>query len=572
MDNLFFVPSNGLGDKLLDLTSFLLYCNAHNYIPNVEWCENENKIISKANLIRGLSIYDKSLFEFSMFKLVTFIPAPNNKVMISKDPSASLSLYKITNNRPTDLDILSYKTIARSAIKPSKLIESCIPPEIPNCIGIHLRKSDKVGNHIDERYESTESDYLNIIECLKKKIVDNLTKDSRFFICSEDIGLKTSFELWLKVQGADVIKINSAESPINGFCQVLDFFSLSRCKEIYQGSQHSSFSCMEIILGDIPIYNFGKHVSNSLLYIIRPLLNLKCTGIKTLSSNEIDQTIKEWADPEIIINQMKINFKMHRNIPGEKKDIELVIARFNENLDWVKNVPKFYKIKIYNKFMHHDTNFKFRARIKRDTLEPSNNIISLSNVGREADTYLTHIIDNYEKLSNITVFCQGDPFPHSPDFLDLLDYYDQFNSVQCLTDRYLDMCPTEDIRNQHTDDFICNKRVCAYPMNTKTFDVLWFNDIGSRDIGTQFRSFFKIDDDANLVDTVLQENGFNLPKAPDVIKFPYGAMFSVEKKFILQHPKEAYINLRKINNESGFNLFPHVMERMWMYMFSDHIE
>lgn len=34
------------------------------------------------------------------------------------------------------------------------------------------------------------------------------------------------------------------------------------------------------------------------------------------------------------------------------------------------------------------------------------------NVGREAHTYLLHIVQNYDALADVTVFLQGDPFPH----------------------------------------------------------------------------------------------------------------------------------------------------------------
>jgi hypothetical protein len=40
----------------------------------------------------------------------------------------------------------------------------------------------------------------------------------------------------------------------------------------------------------------------------------------------------------------------------------------------------------------------------------------LPNVGREAHTYLTHILERYDSLADITVFCQGHPFDHAPDF------------------------------------------------------------------------------------------------------------------------------------------------------------
>ena len=67
-------------------------------------------------------------------------------------------------------------------------------------------------------------------------------------------------------------------------------------------------------------------------------------------------------------------------------DVELVIARYNENLDWLKKIPKNIKITIYNKGKH-DISYPIK---------------SIPNVGKESNTYLYHIIKNYNNLSKNT--------------------------------------------------------------------------------------------------------------------------------------------------------------------------
>lgn len=77
--------------------------------------------------------------------------------------------------------------------------------------------------------------------------------------------------------------------------------------------------------------------------------------------------------------------------------VDIVIARYNEDLSWLDNIREKYpeyNIIIYNKG------------------EYIPNSIPLLNVGRESDTYLTHIINNYTNLANITIFLQGNPFDH----------------------------------------------------------------------------------------------------------------------------------------------------------------
>jgi hypothetical protein len=79
----------------------------------------------------------------------------------------------------------------------------------------------------------------------------------------------------------------------------------------------------------------------------------------------------------------------------------LVVARYTENLDWLRQVhiPKV----IYNKGPYLP------------------NCVVATNVGREAHTYLSFIVDHYDHLPEKVFFTQGDPFPHSPHFLHKLE-------------------------------------------------------------------------------------------------------------------------------------------------------
>ena len=77
--------------------------------------------------------------------------------------------------------------------------------------------------------------------------------------------------------------------------------------------------------------------------------------------------------------------------------IELVVARWNERVDWTGNVPRAVRVSIYDKG------------------GDLNGAIPLPNVGREAHTYLRHIVDRWSSLAELTVFCQGHPFDHASD-------------------------------------------------------------------------------------------------------------------------------------------------------------
>ncbi|MBC8154857.1 MAG: DUF3431 domain-containing protein [Bacteroidetes bacterium] len=81
--------------------------------------------------------------------------------------------------------------------------------------------------------------------------------------------------------------------------------------------------------------------------------------------------------------------------------LELVVARYAEDLNWLRKVPKTIRATVYDK--------SGDAMIHPGALP-------LPNVGREAHTYLHHIVSRYDYLSEWTVFCQGKPFDHAYDF------------------------------------------------------------------------------------------------------------------------------------------------------------
>lgn len=82
-------------------------------------------------------------------------------------------------------------------------------------------------------------------------------------------------------------------------------------------------------------------------------------------------------------------------------EFEVVVARYNEEVEWIAEYFPTQKVTLYNKG-------------KDDLNLPSNvQIIKLPNVGRESHSYLYHIINHYDHLAKMVVFLQGNPFDHS---------------------------------------------------------------------------------------------------------------------------------------------------------------
>jgi hypothetical protein len=84
--------------------------------------------------------------------------------------------------------------------------------------------------------------------------------------------------------------------------------------------------------------------------------------------------------------------------------IDVVIARYNENLSWCKFIDEDIKLFIYNK--------------GDDYID---NSIKLDNIGRESDTFINHIIKNYNDINEYTIFLQGDPFFHYNKIIEFIN-------------------------------------------------------------------------------------------------------------------------------------------------------
>jgi len=82
--------------------------------------------------------------------------------------------------------------------------------------------------------------------------------------------------------------------------------------------------------------------------------------------------------------------------------VEIIVAYYNNN--HFEELTEFFsedQIKIYDKSnMYNNTKFK--------------NIVPIENKGREGETYLRHIIDQYDNLNKYTIFIQDDIDNHIP--------------------------------------------------------------------------------------------------------------------------------------------------------------
>ena len=206
-------------------------------------------------------------------------------------------------------------------------------------------------------------------------------------------------------------------------------------------------------------------------------------------------------------------------------DKRLIIARYNENLEWLKKYRDF-KITVYNKGENLSCNKFF-------------NIINLENIGRESHTWLYHIVNNYHHLNEINIFLQG-----KIDDLNCMayenpnDYLKKINKYGFSVSRYGLLGPF------HWD---WNVRINKDIRYKKQWEK---NEISRSKIG--FRNFAK-----NL-----------FPEIPLFVATSYSGCFAVKKEIIQQNTLLFYQQLLDVLSQNKNPIEGHYMERLWCYIFT----
>ena len=207
---------------------------------------------------------------------------------------------------------------------------------------------------------------------------------------------------------------------------------------------------------------------------------------------------------------------------------DIVVSYYNNKnflnlLDLFENKFLYkYKVLVYNKSGNE-------IELKNDITQKY-----LENIGRESETYLNHIINNYDNLSEYTVFIQDDTNNHIPDYNQFINFC---NSI---------------IKNK--------QQFMLYPSSWRSGGGVFRRTIinGINDLHTL--------PSKDSIKICCDKHNINLPKQYTTETC---AFFMCHKNSILRRKKEFYIELREwliTNKQNG-----HVLEHIWKLIFSNNI-
>ena len=215
---------------------------------------------------------------------------------------------------------------------------------------------------------------------------------------------------------------------------------------------------------------------------------------------------------------------------------QLIVAAYHEDLAWLSDVE--CDVLVYHKGGACPEGVPCQR---------------LPNTQRETGTMLYHIVTRWDHLAPLTIFCQGWPFDHSPDFLGRLSLpYDRPTS---LTTRYQPEAPADWIKDHDLVE-------SHHGLEIRYGDA-WF----------QAHPGIPVWFDPKAWDYV-----FDGPM-PRPLWFGYGATWAVPRESILARPRAFYAHLLEVcdSGASGQShtdppVNPWSMEALWRYLWADPAE
>ncbi len=240
----------------------------------------------------------------------------------------------------------------------------------------------------------------------------------------------------------------------------------------------------------------------------------------------------------------------------------VILARYNESLDWIHEIPDDFDIIIYNKGEKIDA---------PDIINRAARIIDRPNVGRESETYLHHMMTQVGNDQDFTVYAQADPHAHSPDFIELLKNWRDWDDVQPLSWCWIaeNNVPPAALLDDYQSQLGGRLRVRPERFSLTAWGAPEFVDAGANGMGMVYRILHGLPDGGNIAAHFLRRCRLDdIAEKADrhsLGVFSYGAIFASRNSKVAAIPP---ISLRLAIEFSTAGVVAHgyILERMWLHM------
>ncbi len=232
----------------------------------------------------------------------------------------------------------------------------------------------------------------------------------------------------------------------------------------------------------------------------------------------------------------------------------IVVARYNENIDWINNLKG--DVAIYNKGNDFPWDF------------PRNDVV---NFGREADAYVTAILDFYDRLKDYdrVIFLQGHPFDHSKSLLEKINqqHEEPFVGLGDNSQSFyigVESCVYQSsyfIVDLFFKEMVKNTTIQEEKDNFATENLTKVNfDLTERDGSKENRI-------GELIEIICLCEILRIPYKSAEYKWDCGAQYSVKTEYILNKSydwwKSLYILIHHSSQTLKLNLIAYILERSW---------
>ena len=205
--------------------------------------------------------------------------------------------------------------------------------------------------------------------------------------------------------------------------------------------------------------------------------------------------------------------------------MQIVVAHYEEDLSWLSKIPSHWDVVVYMKSPN-----LLGTSIYGKILERTRSIFFLPNFGRESQTFLYHIVENYDNLDDLTFFCQGWPFDHVNFFFDLVAQ-----------------------KNIHDMEQVVMNNTCKNGLQRSDIGFIGCGNVWRRDMRKSFMKRF----DGILIPKCEELWSDYFKDCPRIFRTGHGGQYIATKKFLRRIPKKVYVDLLDRHEEA---CMPWVLE------------